>query len=203
MGATFAKLDCSGCFRKNKIGVVTNSQHSITHRFETRPSSVIIQELQRIGIVSERSGGVKFFVETSTESDKTNEKPRRLPALPGSSGLTRGRRTEKSRATTSKENDIHIYDKEEKGLMVEIRRIGALADKGKMAKESAKRRQEVIARKETRLKEKIQKIENKLKRENQTAQKNITKPSKENRPKPERKPRSNKPSVSGLPSVSV
>ncbi|CAC5384694.1 unnamed protein product [Mytilus coruscus] len=201
MGATFAKLDCSGCFRKNKIGVVTNSQHSITHRFETRPSSVIIHELQRIGIVSERSGGVRFFVETLTESNKPNVKPRRLPAIPGSTGLTRGRLAGKSRATTSKENDT--YDKEEKGIMVEIRRIGALADKGKMAKESAKRRQEVIARKEARLKEKIQKIENKLKRENQAAQKNITKTSKENRTKPERKTRSNKPPVSGLPSVSV
>ncbi|CAC5377485.1 unnamed protein product [Mytilus coruscus] len=201
MGATFAKLDCSGCFRKNKIGVVTNSQHSITQRFETRPSSVIIHELQRIGIVSERSGGVRFFVETLTDSDKTNEKPRRLPAIPGSTGSTRGRLTGKSRGTTSKENDI--YDKEDKGLMVEIRRIGMLADKGKMAKESAKRRQEVIARKENRLKEKIRKTENKLKRENQAAEKNISKPKKEKRTKPDRETRQNKPAVSVLPSVSV
>ncbi|CAC5425751.1 unnamed protein product [Mytilus coruscus] len=128
-------------------------------------------------------------------------KPRRLPALPGSTGLTRGRLTGKSRATTSKENDI--YTKEDKGFMVEIRRIGALADKGKMAKESAKRRQEVIARKEARLKEKRKTIENKLKRENQAAEKNIPKSKKEKRIKPERKTRPNKPAVSVLSSVSV
>ncbi|CAC5356715.1 unnamed protein product [Mytilus coruscus] len=200
MGAAFAKLDCSGCIRKNKIGVETNAHHSTIHRFETRPSSVIINELRGIGIVSERSGGVRFYVET-IESDKTNKKPRRLPAIPGSTSLTRGRLAGKPRASTSKENDI--YDKDEKGLMVEIRRIGALADKGKMAKESAKRRQEVIARKEAMIKEKIKKIENKLKKEHQRAQKNITKTLKENRTNPVGKNGPNKPLVSELPSVSV
>ncbi|VDI02919.1 Hypothetical predicted protein [Mytilus galloprovincialis] len=164
MGASFAKLNCCGTIRKNKIGVATNS-FEIINRIETesRPSPEILQELQRVGIISERSGGVRFIVETLTENEMIN--PRRLPAISVSNVSPRRRLADKSKASTSKEIDI-IYDNADKGLMVEIRRMDALADKGKMAKESERRRQAAKERRDNRLKQKIRKTENKLKRGN-------------------------------------
>ena len=70
------------------------------NRIETRPSPEILHELQKIGIGSERSGGVKFIVEI--ESDMKNVKPRRLPAIVVSNDLPRRNRTEKSMAGSSK-----------------------------------------------------------------------------------------------------
>ncbi|VDI31703.1 Hypothetical predicted protein [Mytilus galloprovincialis] len=199
MGASFAKLNCCGRIRKNKIGVVSNSLE-IINRIETRPSTEILQELQRVGIISERSGGVRFIVETLTESEMIN--PRRLPAISISNDLPRRRLTDKSRASTSKD----IYDNEDKGLMVEIRRMDALADKGKMAKESERRRQEAKVRRDKRLKEKIIKTENKLRRGDRVEgvnQEAIPKPKREKGRRPAREPRPIKPAVSGLPDVSV
>lgn len=89
------------CIRKFTIGVVTYSQHSIPDTFETRSSPIIILELQRTGIVSDRSCGMSFFYDT-TEGDKTNKKPRRFPVIPSSACLTRRRLIEKSMATTFK-----------------------------------------------------------------------------------------------------
>ncbi|XP_063431068.1 uncharacterized protein LOC134713708 [Mytilus trossulus] len=126
MGASFAKLNCCTRISKNKVGVISSS-FEIINRYETRPSTEILQELQSVGIISERSGGVRFVVETLTESEMT--KPRRLPSISISNDTPR-RFTDKSRASTSTD----IYDNEDKGLMVEIRRMDALADKGKMAK---------------------------------------------------------------------
>ncbi|XP_071167991.1 uncharacterized protein [Mytilus edulis] len=198
MGASFAKLNCCGGIRKNKIGVVSNSLE-IINRIETRPSPEILQELQRVGIISERSGGVRFIVETLTESEMI--KPRRLPAISMSNDSTR-RLTDNSRANTSKD----IYDNEDKGLMVEIRRMDALADKGKMAKESERRRQAAKERRDDRLKQKIRKTENKLRRGNREEGSNqgaIPKPKRQNKRKPARETCSIKPAVSGLPDVSV
>ncbi|XP_076100955.1 uncharacterized protein LOC143070605 [Mytilus galloprovincialis] len=198
MGASFAKLNCCGGIRKNKIGVVSNSLE-IINRIETRPSPEILQELQRVGIISERSGGVRFIVETLTESEMI--KPRRLPAISMSNDSTR-RLTDNSRANTSKD----IYDNEDKGLMVEIRRMDALADKGKMAKESERRRQAAKERRDNRLKQKIRKTENKLRRGNRKEGYNqgvTPKPKRQNTRKPTREPRPIKPAVSGLPDVSV
>ncbi|CAG2190050.1 unnamed protein product [Mytilus edulis] len=198
MGASFAKLNCCGGIRKNKIGVVSNSLE-IINRIETRPSPEILQELQRVGIISERSGGVRFIVETLTENEMI--KPRRLPSISMSNDSTR-RLTDKSRASTSKD----IYDNEDKGLMVEIRRMDALADKGKMAKESERRRQAAKERRDNRLKQKIRKTENKLRRGNREEGSNqgaIPKPKRQNKRKPAREPRPIKPAVSGLPDVSV
>ncbi|CAG2249258.1 unnamed protein product [Mytilus edulis] len=164
MGASFAKLNCCGTIRKNKIGVATNS-FEIINKIETesRPSPEILQELQRVGIISERSGGLRFIVETLTENELT--KPRRLPAISVSNVSPRKRLADKSRASTTKEIES-IYDNADKGLMVEIRRMDALADKGKMAKESERRRQAAKERRDNRLKPKIRKTENKLKRGN-------------------------------------
>ncbi|XP_076100965.1 uncharacterized protein LOC143070622 isoform X2 [Mytilus galloprovincialis] len=88
--------------------------------------------------------------------------------------------------------------------MVEIRRMDALADKGKMAKESEKRRQAATARRDERLKEKIRKTENKLRRGNRGEEGNqgaIHRPKREKRRRPAREPRPIKPAV--LPDVSV
>ncbi|XP_071171702.1 uncharacterized protein [Mytilus edulis] len=194
MGASFAKLNCCGRIRNNKIGVQISLE--IINRIETRPSPVILQELQSVGIIAERPGGIGFVVET--ESD-TNVKPRRLPAIVMSNDLQRSF-TEKSKSSTSKD----IYDNEDKGLMVEIRRMDALADKGKMAKESEKRRQAATARRDERLKEKIRKTENKLRRGNRGEEGNqgaIHRPKREKRRRPAREPRPIKPAV--LPDVSV
>ncbi|XP_071167990.1 uncharacterized protein [Mytilus edulis] len=198
MGASFAKLNCCGGIRKNKIGVVSSSLE-IINRIETRPSPEILQELQRVGIISERSGGVRFIVETLTENEMI--KPRRLPSISMSNDSTR-RLTDKSRASTSKD----IYDNEDKGLMVEIRRMDALADKGKMAKESERRRQKAKARRDKRLKEKIIKTEKKLRRGNRAEEGNqgaIPKPKREKGRRPARELRPIKPAVSGLPDVSI
>ncbi|XP_063435709.1 uncharacterized protein LOC134716629 [Mytilus trossulus] len=195
MGASFAKLNCCKGIRNNKIGVVSSSLE-ITNNNETRPSAEILQELQSVGIISERSGGMRFVVETLTESEMT--KPRRLPSISISNESSRGRLTDKSRASTSKD----IYDNEDKELMVEIRRMDVLADKGKMAKASERRRQEAKARRDKRLKEKIRKTEQKLRRGNRAEgghQGAQTK--REKRKRPAREPRSIQPA--GLPDVSV
>ncbi|XP_063443209.1 uncharacterized protein LOC134723557 [Mytilus trossulus] len=198
MGASFAKLNCCTRIRKNKVGVVSSSLE-IINRIETRPSTEILQELQSVGIISERSGGMRFIVETLTESEMT--KPRRLPSISISNDLPR-RFSDKSRASTSKD----IYDNEDKELMVEIRRMDALADKGKMAKESERRRQAAKERRDNRLKQKIRKTEKKLKRGNRGEEGNqgaTYQPKKENRRRPTKEPRPSKPNVSGLPEVSV
>ncbi|XP_063425522.1 uncharacterized protein LOC134709285 [Mytilus trossulus] len=197
MGASFAKLNCCKRIRKNKIGVVSSSLEIII-RNETRPSTEILQELQSVGIIPERSGGMRFVVETLTESEMT--KPRRLPSISISNDSSRRRLTDKSRASTSKD----IYDNEDKGLMVEIRRMDALADKGKMAKESERRRHEAKAKRDKRLKEKIRKTEQKLRRGNREEGGNqgaIHQTKREKRKRPAREPRPIKPTV--LPDVSV
>ncbi|XP_063431244.1 uncharacterized protein LOC134713891 [Mytilus trossulus] len=197
MGASFAKLNCCKGIRNNKISVVSSSLE-IINRNETRPSTEILQELQSVGIISERSGGMRFVVETLTESEMT--KPRRLPSISISNDPSRGRLTDKSKASTSKD----IYDNEDKELMVEIRRMDALADKGKMAKESARRRQEAKARRDKRLKEKNRKTEQKLRRGNRAEgghQGAIHQTKREKRKRPARELNTIKPA--GLPDVSV
>ncbi|XP_063431305.1 uncharacterized protein LOC134713972 [Mytilus trossulus] len=145
MGASFAKLNCCGKIRNNKIGIVQSSIE-IIKRTETRPSPEILQELQSVGIISERSGGMSFIVETLTENEMI--KPRRLPAISVSKVSPR-RLADKSRASTSKEIGS-IYDNADKELMVEIRRMETLADKGKMAKKSERRRQAAKERRDNR-----------------------------------------------------
>ncbi|XP_063434023.1 uncharacterized protein LOC134715636 [Mytilus trossulus] len=198
MGASFAKLNCCTRIRNNKVGVVSSSLE-IINRIETRQSTDILQELLSVGIISERFGGMRFIVETLTESEMT--KPRRLPAISISNDSSSRRLTDKSRASTSKD----IYDNEDKGLMVEIRRMDALADKGKMAKESERRRQAAKERRDNRLKQKIRKTESKLRRENRGDEGNkraFHQPKSERRPA--REPRQIKHNVSrGLPDVSV
>ncbi|XP_063435852.1 uncharacterized protein LOC134716774 [Mytilus trossulus] len=199
MGASFAKFNCCTRIRKNKVGVVSSSIE-IINRIETRPSTDILQELQSVGIISERSGGMRFIVETLTESEMT--KPRRLPAICISNDSSSRRLTDKSRASTSKD----IYDNEDKGLMVEIRRMDALADKGEMAKKSERRRQAAKERRDNRLKQKIRKTENKLRRGNRGKEDNqgaLHQPKKE-RGTARESARPIKPAVSrGLPDVSV
>ncbi|CAG2190081.1 unnamed protein product [Mytilus edulis] len=51
---------------------------SRSNRIETRPSHVILQELQRDGIISERPGGVRFIIQIEKDM---NVEPGRLPAI--------------------------------------------------------------------------------------------------------------------------
>ncbi|CAC5419634.1 unnamed protein product [Mytilus coruscus] len=148
------KLSCLNCIRKQKNrSTLRNNNHD-------ESAADILLDLQNVGIITNRGGGIKFNITNDKPSERMKDRrPRRLPAI--------------SRPPTNKSDKTDPYDNEEKDLMVEIRRIGALAEKGFMAKRSEERRQKVLARRDSILKNKIKKTEEKIKRNNGIAEKKL------------------------------
>ncbi|XP_063431739.1 uncharacterized protein LOC134714399 [Mytilus trossulus] len=158
MGAKLTKFNCfKGCGKGNSKTRASNTSVSDQQsQQKARSSADIINELKTIGIISKKAGGVKFSVEIPDEKPR-KKKPRRLPAI------SCPERQKIQKDTTLIQGSQ--YDREEKDLMTEIRRIGAIAEKVIIARKSEEKRQNVIARREEIIKRKIKKTEDKLKRD--------------------------------------
>ncbi|XP_076089783.1 uncharacterized protein LOC143061018 [Mytilus galloprovincialis] len=163
MGAMLTKLNCcKNCRKSNKVHPTRRSTDFVLgepSRQEDRTSIDIIKDLTETGFITQKSGGVKFSVDLFHTSNET-KKPRRLPAL-----VCPERHKLKKEDTTLKQGNNIQYDREEKDLMTEIRRNGALAEKGNTARKSEERRKEVIARRDAIIKRKIRKTEEKLRKD--------------------------------------
>ncbi|CAC5417840.1 unnamed protein product [Mytilus coruscus] len=165
-------LSCLKFKRKKKYRSRNSTLNAAPREAETIPSSAIIEELVNSGIITKKKGGLKFSIHAKSESnseEKVVRKPRHLPAI---------------RQDITEGNQKEQYNREEKDMMVDIRRIGALAEKVPendnkyipisviVAKKREEKRKQVLARREARLKSKITKIEEKLKRDDERLRNN-------------------------------
>ncbi|VDI27290.1 Hypothetical predicted protein [Mytilus galloprovincialis] len=163
MGAMLTKLNCcKNCRKSNKVHPTRRSTNFVLgepSRQEDRTSIDIIKDLTDTGFITRKTGGVKFSVDLFNTGHESKT-PRRLPAL-----VCPEKQKLKKTDTTLKQGNNIQYDREEKDLMTEIRRNGALAEKGNTARKSEERRKEVIARRDAIIKRKIRKTEEKLRKD--------------------------------------